>query len=265
MPKSKLMVNQKDVFIAEVVSKDVIQKNDTIENIAPMKKENRKAKKEGTTCTWGNPDMAVLINARTSPEFMAAYAACKTKNEMNLRWQDIVAELASKGFVRTVQQCQSKLKKMRIQYKEIQSELSRNSSGRGPEDEAKIKGKLFMYECFEKLLGNNATMDPVAHLDVAGSPRGHASGKTPERRKRKHGDQSEALQEGIQSISKLTEMMQASLEDEARLRRQENEELKESKVKREKKEILMFKIEMLSRIGDKDQILSLLHQLDQYD
>lgn len=90
----------------------------------------------------------------------------------------IVAELAKRGYKRTVTQCRAKIKALKMRYKQMVDRLRRSGAGRESDEESDESSEFPYFALLDSVLGGRAGVTPVNLLDSADRP-GTPSGAVP--------------------------------------------------------------------------------------
>ena len=90
----------------------------------------------------------------------------------------IVAELAKRGYKRTVTQCRAKIKALKMRYKQMVDRLRRRGAGRESDEESDDSSEFPYFALLDSVLGGRAGVTPVNLLDSADRP-GTPSGAVP--------------------------------------------------------------------------------------
>ena len=90
----------------------------------------------------------------------------------------IVAELAKRGYKRTVTQCRAKIKALKMRYKQMVDRLRRSGAGRESDEESGESSEFPYFALWDSVLGRRAGVTPVNLLDSVDRP-GTPSGAVP--------------------------------------------------------------------------------------
>ena len=124
---------------------------------------------------WSERETRALLEVWTEGEIQRQLQGA-VRND--IVYSRIVAELAKRGYKRTVTQCRAKIKALKMRYKQMVDRLRRSGAGRESDEESDESSEFPYFALLDSVLGGRAGVTPVNLLDAADRP-GTPSGAVP--------------------------------------------------------------------------------------
>ncbi|KAK7888843.1 hypothetical protein WMY93_024403 [Mugilogobius chulae] len=102
--------------------------------------------------TWAKEEVECLIEIWADEHICAQLSSTHKNAEI---YSIFSKQMRERGYLRSVEQCRTKTKKLRQQYIKIRDALSKTGSS------TKVKDKFVWYDALDKILGTKPDVEPV--------------------------------------------------------------------------------------------------------
>ena len=115
---------------------------------------------------WSDRETQLLLQIWSEGSIQSKLKDAKRNEDIYVK---IAADLKSRGFTRTADQCRSKIKALKKKYKSVADQMRRSGAGRESDEEADQPVDFPYFEIFDAVMGGRAAVIPVHLLDSAAS------------------------------------------------------------------------------------------------